>query len=299
MLDKLLSKLMKQMAGTAYFERGNTYYNEDRVKFLETDGAIEARVSGTRSYDVQILLKNGRIQYDCTCPVGQDGDFCKHCVAVSMAWLAQNKESSGKGPKRKQSSPRADIRNYLATLELPVLVELVLEACKRDDRLFERLLLKASDRGDHHTAVRAWKDALKRATAIRDFIGYREMSSFAEGISEVVESLQEWISEGRAAAAIELAEFSAERVEDVIGHCDDSNGELGELLFRVGELHLAACKSAKPDPEALASRLFRYELTGEWDTFSNAAERYAKVLGKTGLAAYRKLAEAEWAKIPP
>ena len=297
MLNKLLSKLMKQISGTAYFERGTIYYNEGRVKLIEADHEIEARVSGTRTYDVQILLEDGDIQYDCTCPVGQDGDFCKHCVAVSLAWLSQNKERAGKGSQQKHRSPRADIRNYLVTLESPALIELVMEACKRDDRLYERLLRKTSDRGDHHTAVRAWKDALKRATVIRDFVDYREMPSFAEGISEVVDSLQEWISEGQAAVAIELAEFAAERVEDVIDHCDDSNGELGDLLFRIGELHLSACKAAKPDPEALATRLFRYELTGEWDTFSNAAERYAKVLGKTGLAAYRKLAEAEWAKI--
>lgn len=290
---------MKQMSGTAYFERGTTYYNEGRVKLIETDGEIEARVSGTRTYDIQILLQEGDIQYDCTCPIGQDGDFCKHCVAVSLAWLSQNKESASKGSQQKHRSPRADIRKYLATLEPPALIELVMEACKRDDRLYERLLLKASDRGDCHSAATAWKDALKRATAIRDFIGYREMPSFAVGISDVVDSLQDWISDGRAAAAIELSEFAAERVEDVICHCDDSNGELGDLLFRIAELHLAACKAAKPDPEALASRLFRYELTGEWDTFSNAAERYAKVLGKTGLAAYRKLAEAEWAKFSP
>ena len=297
MLDKLLSKLMKRMAGTAYYARGSTYYEEGRVKLFEADNEIEARVKGTFNYDVRISAEEGDIQYNCTCPVGRDGDFCKHCVAASMAWLAQNKNDGRTGFRKKQSSPHVYIRKYLATLEPSALIDFVMDACKRDDRLYERLLLKASNRGDVHTAVRAWKEALKRAISFRDFVDYREMPSFAKGICEIVDSLQEWISEGRADAAVELAEYAAERVEEIIGQCDDSNGEIGDLLFRIGEFHLAACKAAKPDLEALAKRLFNYEMTGEWETFLNASERYAKVLGKQGLAVYRRLAEAEWAKL--
>ena len=36
----------------------------------------------------------------------------------------------------------------------------------------------------------------------------------------------------------------------------------------------------------------------EWDEFSGAAERYADVLGKDGLAEYRRLAEAQWSEVP-
>jgi hypothetical protein len=36
-----------------------------------------------------------------------------------------------------------------------------------------------------------------------------------------------------------------------------------------------------------------------WDTFFGAADTYAAVLGEKGLATYRRLAEAEWARVPP
>jgi len=48
----------------------------------------------------------------------------------------------------------------------------------------------------------------------------------------------------------------------------------------------------------LAERLFRWELEGDWDVFRGAASTYADVLGEAGLATYRRLAEAEWARIP-
>lgn len=49
---------------------------------------------------------------------------------------------------------------------------------------------------------------------------------------------------------------------------------------------------------ALARTLFEWELRSEWEIFHGAVVRYAKVLGKKGLAAYRALAEAEWARVP-
>jgi hypothetical protein len=74
---------------------------------------------------------------------------------------------------------------------------------------------------------------------------------------------------------------------------------MGQLLWRLQQIHLAACIAAKPDPEALAARLFRWELEGDWDTFSGAAQTYADVLGDAGIAHYRELAEAEWGTVEP
>jgi uncharacterized Zn finger protein len=73
---------------------------------------------------------------------------------------------------------------------------------------------------------------------------------------------------------------------------------MGSILERLAELHFAACKKAKLDPEDLAERLFDLELHSEYGEFHGAVERYAHLLGKEGLAKYRTAAEAEWAKVP-
>src|SRR5712692_2524526 len=72
---------------------------------------------------------------------------------------------------------------------------------------------------------------------------------------------------------------------------------MGRTLEQLQEIHRAACNKAKPDPGTLAKRLFEWELRTEWDTFFDAEAKYARVLGKEGLAVYRKLAEAEWARV--
>jgi uncharacterized Zn finger protein len=74
---------------------------------------------------------------------------------------------------------------------------------------------------------------------------------------------------------------------------------MGDILDRLQRTHLQACMASRPAPEELAKRLFSWELTSEWDTFHGAAATYADVLGAKGLAAYRILAEAAWARIVP
>jgi uncharacterized Zn finger protein len=39
-----------------------------------------AKVQGTRPYRVELWIEEGDLEYSCTCPVGADGEFCKHCV---------------------------------------------------------------------------------------------------------------------------------------------------------------------------------------------------------------------------
>lgn len=301
MRRELLALALKGIAGTAYFARGKTYRDQNRVQWLdENDEGVDARVRGTRDYTVQLWEEGGKIRYNCDCPVGQDGEFCKHCVAAALAWLGEAEPQParpGEAPPKRRSAIE-DIRDYLASLEPDRLIDLIVNACRRDDRLREKLLLAARGRGDIHAAIKTWKEALKRATAVRDYVDYGEMPYFVAGIRDVVNALDSWITDGRAAAVVELAEYAVSRVESAMEECDDSNGELGGLLAHIVELHLDACRAASPDPAALAERLFEYELNGHWETFSSAAELYAEVLGEPGLARYRRLAEAEWAKVP-
>ena len=290
MLRELLSKNMKKLAGATYFARGKAYFEQGSVHSIdESDDVITACVEGSYEYEVRFWEKDGELGYECSCPVGQDYDFCKHCVAVGLAVLAQSESN-------KQGSPAKDIRKYLETLEPEALMSLITDACKQDKRLREKLLLAARGQGNVNTAIKAWKDALIRATVTRGYIDYHEMRSFAAGIQEVIDALAGWIAGGRAAQVVDLAEHAADKVEKLLEECDDSNGELGELLISIGEMHLAACSKAKPDPAELAGRLLDHELHDDLDTFYHAAERYADVLGEQGLAEYRRLAEMEWKK---
>ncbi|HIJ81151.1 MAG TPA: hypothetical protein HPP76_05535 [Desulfuromonadales bacterium] len=99
-------KNLRALAGGRSFMRGEEYFDEGAVgPVSEKSGVISAKIHGSRTYDVRLKVVSDmnaqvKLDYTCTCPVGQDGDFCKHCVALGLAWL--EKTDDNKIPRRKQ-----------------------------------------------------------------------------------------------------------------------------------------------------------------------------------------------------
>jgi len=117
-------------------------------------------------------------------------------------------------------------------------------------------------------------------------------------VHSAIDLVEKLLQAGQAAAVIDLCEAALRWLADACGNIDDSDGQMTELMERVGQIHLRACEAARPDPIQLAGRLFRGELLAQYNEFHGSAQTYAHILGPEGLAAYRKLAEAEWAKVP-
>jgi uncharacterized Zn finger protein len=301
-------KDLQQTTDSGSWERGVGYFEDGRVGSLMVDGGvIHARVAGSQSYRVQLRMEDGQIEGECSCPMGDDGVFCKHCVAVGLAFLAGQAEAGSEGegaPAKKRGSRQEkettadDVRAYLAGQDKDHLVELIMERLPWDDELRQKLFLRAARSGKDGPNIAAYRKAITDATRTGDFVDYRSAHGFARGIDAAIDSIQELLDEGHAAAVIELAEHAIARCEQALGSMDDSDGNMGGLMYRLGEIHHAACLAAKPDPEELARRLFRWEIETSWDTFSGAAEAYADVLGEKGLAVYRQLAQAQWDKLP-
>lgn len=291
---------LRRMAGAQSFGRGEGYFLDGRVRNLAEDrGKIAAEVRGTHIYRVALWADEGELEYSCTCPLGHDGVFCKHCVAVGLAWLDPTGAKPKAAPKReKPSVTMDDVRAWLADHEKSKLVELLMEQAMADGRLRQRLVLEVARTGAKGIDLRTYRRAIDAAANAGGFVEYEDAFDYAHGIEEAVKGIEALLKDGHASEVIEVAEYALERLAGAIGQMDDSDGHIGGILEQLQTLHLAACKQAKPDPVALARRLFAWELRTPWDTFYGAAGMYADVLGKSGLAMYRKLAEVEWARVP-
>jgi uncharacterized Zn finger protein len=132
-LDCLNVARVRSLAGERWFARGEAYVQQGRVTNLRVSGnSISGSVSGTETYRVKISCSNSRISYDCSCPVGEDGNFCKHCVAVAVAWL--------------ESNP-SDLRGFLEQKDHQSLIELILEEASNNRSFRDRLESEASQSG--------------------------------------------------------------------------------------------------------------------------------------------------------
>jgi uncharacterized Zn finger protein len=290
---------LRRMAGARSFERGEEYFVNGQVESITEDkGTITAKVRGTYPYRVKLWIENEDLDYSCTCPMGADGEFCKHCVAVGLMWLESKEQKTSEERQLGAAVSMDDVRAYLLGQDKNALVEMLVEHAMEDDRLRQRLLMKTAKKDSRRLDVSSYRRALDEAVELDGFVDYRSAYQYASGVEEVIDSVEELLKEGYAAEVIGLTEHALDAVEDAMGSVDDSNGEMGSILERLQDLHHRACRKAKPDPEALARRLFDWEMRTEYDTFYGAAETYASLLGEKGLAVYRALAEEEWAKVP-
>jgi uncharacterized Zn finger protein len=98
---------LKRLAGDRSFTRGEAYFEEGRVRSLaERKGVLTGIVKGQNDYRVTLGCEDDEIEYSCTCPVGLDGEFCKHLVALALAWISPESDRAGKvsGNKKRETT---------------------------------------------------------------------------------------------------------------------------------------------------------------------------------------------------
>ena len=296
----LSDSFIRRMAGSRYYERGVDYLRRGLVDSLTQSGnVIEATVNGTQDYAVRFSAYGQKFNFTCDCPIGESGEFCKHCVATALAWLASPAETpvlQKTGQSLRVTTK--DIEEALNAQDKETLAGWLLEWSEQDKSLRQRLSLIASLRKGPGAVVAQARKDLEKAIRIRGYRDYDQVPVYAARVSSALEGLETLIKQGHAAAAIDLCEAAMKWLEAAIQNFDDSNGEATELMGRVADLHLLACEQAKPEPAPLGVRLFTLELSGQFGQWSDAAERYAHLLGDKGLAAFREAAAKAWEKVP-
>jgi uncharacterized Zn finger protein len=142
LLDNLNRPLLLELAGERSFERGEDYFDEERVRSLvEFEGMLAATVEGTEDYRVKLWAEGGSLGFTCECPYADEGNFCKHCVAVGLAWLAERQARRGSAAGGYEDIIRLDgARAFLEKQDKHVLVEMILREALDNERACERLI---------------------------------------------------------------------------------------------------------------------------------------------------------------
>ncbi|MGF6837890.1 putative Zn finger protein [Paraburkholderia youngii] len=303
---------IQSLADTKTFARGKAYFHEGAVSRLEErDGVLRANVRGTHRYSVELGVgDSGELTYECDCPVGEDGIFCKHSVAVALSWLENTgeevfhpdeevfhpDEAEPAKPRKKRKTQEELIREHVSTLNEDIVRELLLEAVERDMTLRDKLLFAA--RAANASDLPSMKTAVRQATRVSRPLDWREAGAYGDGLMSLADMLRQRLAGPNAGQVVELAELAIAGSEASLEQIDDSGGDVMPAIKELAAVHLEACRQTRPDPTKLAERLFRFQTEGVWDTFYDVLPAYAEPLGALGIRRYRKLVENEWDGLP-
>lgn len=138
---RITKAALKRLAGERYFQRGVSYFEDGAVVGLRhgTDG-ISARVQGTEPYPyaVRFWIEDGKLTWGCTCPLGLDAAFCKHLVAVGVAWAEGERAIHDAAPHDVQ-----EVDDIVDRIDSSALIRILSERLMWDEGLLAEFALAA------------------------------------------------------------------------------------------------------------------------------------------------------------
>ncbi|MGI9598649.1 MAG: SWIM zinc finger family protein, partial [Acidimicrobiales bacterium] len=188
-VDSFESNVIETVASPQSISRGRAYAAGGKVTITTlADSELRAEVRGTTRYRVHLWMEGAGHRWRCNCPVGLNGEFCKHCVAALVAATAPpgataTDADTGRGGPN-------ELNDFIASLPADRLTALVLEQAEIDQQFRTRLSrlaqfensAPASGPGTPESTLDL--GALKKEVTAafgRGFISYREASAWAAG----------------------------------------------------------------------------------------------------------------------
>jgi uncharacterized Zn finger protein len=148
---------LKRLATNRSFARGEVYLKDGHVRSLTThEEVITAIVSGQHDYCVRLRSGGDEIEYSCDCPIGLEGEFCKHLVAAGLSLIDSDAESKSKtGSEGKRESTGDKIHTFLEQQDKNTLIAML----KREAMESRDLLRCASNTNASATSLSCLRES--------------------------------------------------------------------------------------------------------------------------------------------
>lgn len=213
-------------------ERGNDYFQEGNVEFIEEikKNNWVADVVGSDDYQVEIGLtsKNEIKSCQCTCPYDLGGQ-CKHIVAVLFAIREQKTiEITAKTPAKKTATcKKMTFESLLEKINLKEYQDFIMLYAKKDKNFKDTFELHFAEKDNSFDFEKKYTDLIKKAIknhTSRGFIDYYASNKLGKELKNYVNIIQQYLASKNYRDAFVLSKVMIREVSSVFEYCDDSNG---------------------------------------------------------------------------
>ncbi|MBD5137428.1 MAG: hypothetical protein HDT39_16025 [Lachnospiraceae bacterium] len=261
-------------------ERGYGYYCENAVENLNvSDGIVRADVMGSKDYEVEISLDNGKVtDMYCSCPYATDGRNCKHMAAVLFEWsegqkygneLKKNgdtdenlfiKVHTVEAYKKKVNA----IQKLVENADIAVVRSYLTSVLAENEKLlvcFNSIVNEQSIEEDIKSYISQVDGIANRYLGRNHFISYYEADGFISELDDILdEGVHRMIAHMQYMRAFELMNYIFTLIGNV--DMDDSNGGIGMLAAQIYQLWLELIAKVNQDEKREMFQWFTTHLNG-------------------------------------
>lgn len=300
-LNELITRQnLREEAGDVYFKRGLDYFKSGKVQKLHVnDGRIEGKVAGSRSYRCSIEPdEDGWFSGECSCPLGDDGEFCKHLVALGLAFIDGFETPQPASGKR----GKFDLAAFLKARSKEELTALLAGAAKLHPDLLE--FYRMSHLPDDPNSLR--RELLQKIDRLLDLAeecSYvdcygdeaDEIDENFEQFRQELNQLTETMERLTPPLILELAEYAIKGA--LKRDSGDDECGLDELIGDMLPYYFDAVTKGAGKPLEIAENMIEWEAANPWGAFGEVG-RYFMDAPQRIVNAWEKLAQRQWEEMP-
>jgi len=236
-IPKITESMIRAGASPESFRRGEEYYRGSAISNTFIQGMLlSGECAGTYApyYRVQVELDQAGIaDASCTC-LYEYGGYCKHLVALLLAYLRHPKSFA---VRKAPAELLSDLdHNDLTT----ILTKLIQEQPDLYDRIEAMTSVPSTSKKKRRKKVdievhrRHILGIIHSLDGMRMSEAYWHVGGLANQLREVEESAMKFLDAGDAESAVEILLVLLEESSRGIENIDDSNGELGGFVGDLG-----------------------------------------------------------------
>ncbi len=142
------------------------------------------------------------------------------------------------------------------------------------------------------------RDILPMFRAGSRFLSWREADDFGREAHSGVDELNAAAASGGAELVLPYVQKAIASTKRAIMRADDSSGVIGDVVYRLLELHAELATLAPPAPAKLVRWIIAFDFDEEVDYFQLDIARYTDALGRRGIVRYRAELDRIEASVP-
>lgn len=163
------------------------------------------------------------------------------------------------------------------------LAELLMDIAEGNAATKRRLRLELTAREAPETMAAEVRKRLAQIARARSFADWRKVRDLAADLEAQRRAIVDQIAKRDPAEALDLMWRFMDLTEAVHERCDDSNGEIGDVFHNACRDLGPLTQAAKPDPVALADRVFTALNENGYGQYDHLIELLSPSLGTNGL----------------